>query len=257
MIQEARRGGEGVGDHTSQTVPGEVDVAFRRDMPPDQRPDVPQVGRQLLRHLLARRFQVIAALAIELCPGDQDQVVIFPNPGMQRLHRRSDGTPFPVEVYGTTFTYKGRRHVLQMVRDITKRVQTEEWLREKEEQYRSVFEATSDGVFINTLEGELVDFNPAAAQMHGYTDEEFRALQPADFIHPDSQPLFHNYSETVRGGRSYRCRAIDRRKDGSLFHVEVIGQPFSYGGQPHTLAVVRDVTEEVEAYQLLEGRVAE
>ncbi|HYN88098.1 MAG TPA: PAS domain S-box protein [Ardenticatenaceae bacterium] len=140
---------------------------------------------------------------------------------------------------------------------MTARKQAQEELREKEEQYRAIFESTSDGLFINTLEGQLVDFNPAAARMHGYTVEEFHMLQPSDFIHPDSLPLFRDYIEAVRAGQTFRGRAVDRRKDGSYFHVEVIGQGFSYGGKPHTLAIVRDVTEEVEAYQLLEQRVEE
>jgi PAS domain S-box-containing protein len=78
--------------------------------------------------------------------------------------------------------------------DITENKQVEAELLEREQQYRSIFETVSDALFINRLEdGKLVDFNPAAAFMHGYTEEEFRNLQPKDFIHPDSHHIFGEY----------------------------------------------------------------
>jgi PAS domain S-box-containing protein len=142
--------------------------------------------------------------------------------------------------------------------DITENKRVEADLHEREQQYRSIFESVSDGLFINSLEdGHLVDFNPAAARMHGYSVEEFRHLQPIDFIHPDSLPSLQDYIETVRSGGVFRDRALDVRKDGSTFFVEVLGTSFIYKGKPHALGVVRDIDEEVKSYQLLEQRVEE
>ena len=146
---------------------------------------------------------------------------------------------------------------LATTQNITDRKRAEQALREREQQYRSVFESSADGLFINDLDGNLVDFNPAAARMHGYTPEEFRRLNPSDFIHPDSRHLFQEYIATVKAGREFRGRALDIRKDGSTFHVEVTGTSFTYLGRPHTLAVVRDISAQVQAEQVLEQRVAE
>jgi PAS domain S-box-containing protein len=141
--------------------------------------------------------------------------------------------------------------------DIARRTRVEAALREREQQYRGIFESSRDGLFINDMDGRLVDFNPEAARMHGYTPEQFRKLQPEAFIHPGSLHVFERYIQTVRQGKAFRGRAVDLRKDGTPFPVEVLGTGFSYRGKPHTLAVVRDVTEEVQAYQLLEQRVQE
>ena len=170
---------------------------------------------------------------------------------------RQDGTPFPVDILGTQFIYRGEPHALAIVRDITEQVKVETTLNERELQYRSVFESSLDGLAINTLDGQLVEFNPAMAHMHGYTVDEFRQIQPMQFIHPDSQLLFVDYMATVKTGREYRCRALDVRKDGSTFHVEVVGTPFTLRGEPHAFAIVRDISAQVEAEQLLEQRVAE
>jgi PAS domain S-box-containing protein len=170
---------------------------------------------------------------------------------------RKDGSLIHVEVRGTPFMLRGQLHAFAAVRDITAQVQAEAALREREEQYRNVFETSLDGLAINDLSGRLVDFNPAMAHMHGYTVDEFRSVQPLQFIHPDSLPLFAEFMEAVNAGREYRCRAVDVRKDGSTFYIEVVGAPFTLRGQPHTFAIVRDISAQVEAEAALERRVAE
>jgi PAS domain S-box-containing protein len=171
--------------------------------------------------------------------------------------QRRDGSIFPVDIVGTQFIYRGQPHALAIVRDNTETMQTEQALQERELQYRSIFESSLDGLAINNLDGQLVEFNPAMAHMHGYTIEEFRQIQPGQFIHPASQPLFVDYMHTVRSGREYRCRAIDVRKDGSTFYVDVVGTPFTLRGQPHAFAIVRDISAQVEAEEALEQRVTE
>jgi len=171
--------------------------------------------------------------------------------------QRKDGSAFPVEVTGTQFIYRGQPHALAVVRDITERVNVEQTLHERELQYRNVFESSIDGLAINNLAGQLVEFNPAMAHMHGYTVEEFRQIQPGQFIHPDSQPLFVAYMDTVRAGREYRCRAVDIHKNGSLFYVEVVGTPFTLRGEPHAFAIVRDINAQVQAEEALREREAQ
>jgi PAS domain S-box-containing protein len=172
------------------------------------------------------------------------------------LALQKDGTPFYADAYVTAFTYRGKPHLLSIVRDVSEQIDSETQLREKEEQYRSVFEASSDGLVINDLEdGHLVEVNPAMPSMHGYTYEEFMSLHPTQFIHLDSHPLFGEYLETVKAGRPFQARAVDIRKDGTPFPVEVHGTTFTYKSRPHGLAVVRDISEQVQAQQLLEQRV--
>lgn len=127
---------------------------------------------------------------------------------------------------------------------------------EHEQQYLAIFEATSDGIFVTDLEtGIVIEANPAACRMHGY--DSMAGLHPTVFIHPDSHHLFEAYVTAVREGREFRSQAQDVRRDGSVFDVEVIGRSFVYAGRPAILGVVRDVTAQVRAYQLLEQRVAE
>lgn len=149
------------------------------------------------------------------------------------------------------------REVRVIFEDVTDRNEAQEKLKEQEQLYRSIFEATGDGIVISDMTGKLVAANPAVSRMHGYTPEEYLALSPLQFIHPDSHHLLAAYVETVKAGREFSTQAIQVRKDGTPFYVEVHGSPLIYQGKPHILGVVRDITERVEAYRLLEQRVAE
>jgi PAS domain S-box-containing protein len=138
------------------------------------------------------------------------------------------------------------------------RQRVEAQLREREGQYRAIFESTLDGLVINDLAtGVVVEANSAAHRMHGYTYEEFLGLHPTAFIHPDYHSAFAAFVETARAGGQFQVRAMDVRKDGSAFHVDVRGTAFTYQGKPHVLGVIRDITEQQESRQMLERHVAE
>jgi PAS domain S-box-containing protein len=124
---------------------------------------------------------------------------------------------------------------------------------EKERLYRSIFEATSDGLIVHDLEtGRVVKANPAASAIHGYTREEFIGLHPTAFIHPDSQHLFTQAAQVLQSGGVFQARMVHLHQDGSPFHVEVRGTAFTYQERPCLLSVVRDVSERVRAEQLLQ-----
>ncbi|BAY99784.1 multi-sensor hybrid histidine kinase [Tolypothrix tenuis PCC 7101] len=129
-------------------------------------------------------------------------------------------------------------------RDVTERHKAEVALRQSELQYRSVFEAINDGLFITEIETETIaEVNPAACQMHGYTYEEFITLHPSTYIHPDSHPVFHEFIETTKAGGQFYGQAVDVCKDGSLINVEVKGTTCIYNGKRHVLAIVRDISD--------------
>ncbi|MDZ8051212.1 MAG: PAS domain S-box protein [Aulosira sp. ZfuVER01] len=132
--------------------------------------------------------------------------------------------------------------------DITERKQAESSLEQQEILYRRIFENVSDGINILDLEtGELVAANPAACQMHGYSQEEFMRLQPPEFIHPDSLPKFAEFIRKIQANSKFHDRAVDVRKDGTLIDVEVTATPCFLNNKIHALAVLRDISERQRA----------
>jgi PAS domain S-box-containing protein len=125
-----------------------------------------------------------------------------------------------------------------------------------EQQYRIIFEAASDGMIISDLEtGRVVDANPAAIAMHGYSREEFIGLHLTAYIHPDSQRLFTESANEIQPGGVFNVPAIHLHKDGSSFYVDVRRTAIPFQARPCLLSVVRDVNERINAERLLHERV--
>ncbi|MBE9103223.1 PAS domain S-box protein [Vacuolonema iberomarrocanum] len=134
--------------------------------------------------------------------------------------------------------------ILVVIEDITEKRQVEIALRQQEAQYRAVFENAADGFWISDFDtGQPVTANPALCEMYGYSAAEFLQLAPAAFIHESSLDKYAEFLETVRSGRAFQAEVINIRKDGTLFDLEVNAKPVDYQGQPHVLAVLRDISD--------------
>jgi PAS domain S-box-containing protein len=147
--------------------------------------------------------------------------------------------------------------IVSMAEDITEAKSAARELAEREQQYRSIFEATSDGLVITDLEGQIVDINPAAITMSGYTRSEVAQLRPSDFIARERRESFRRLLALVRDSERLEIQTLGQRRDGSQFDLELRASRFVYRGEPHLLSMVRDITERVRSIQLLEARVKE
>jgi PAS domain S-box-containing protein len=171
--------------------------------------------------------------------------------------RGADGGWRWIEATGTNLLDDSEvRAVVVNYHDITSHKQVEDALREKETQYRSIFEAATDGFTVTDLEtGVVVDANPAFCRMHDYSREELVGMHSPRFIHTDDHGLFGEYLTTIRSGREFHARARNVRKDGSVFPVDVVGKSFVYRGRLHVLGVIRDITDQLETERVLEANV--
>src|SRR6516162_7236117 len=122
-----------------------------------------------------------------------------------------------------------------------------------EELYHSAFDATNDGLFIGDLDGTIVEVNPAACKMYGYTHEEMIGLTGFHLNHPDSYPLIEELNATLPP-LGTRPRLVAVRKDGTTFHTEGQVAVFPYQGKLHRVAAVRDITAQVQAEEQLHER---
>jgi len=130
-------------------------------------------------------------------------------------------------------------------------------IEDKEQQYRIIFEAASDGMIISDIEtGCVVDANPAAIAMHDFTREEFIGLHLTAYIHPDSQRLFIQAPHVIQSqGGLLDVPAVHLHKDGSSFFVDARRTAIPFQARPCLLSIVRDVTERINAERLLHERV--
>lgn len=102
---------------------------------------------------------------------------------------------------------------------------------ELKEEKRAIFEQCGDAIFVvNPLTREIIEANSAAAIMTGYPVAEFQEMN-FDSLLPDpqisSQKVFASSTFT-----DYPLRAVLRRKDGTLIHVDINASAIHRGQQP-------------------------
>ena len=124
---------------------------------------------------------------------------------------------------------------------------------ESERGYRHIFETAGDGLIINDLgTGLVIEANPAAYRMYGYTCEEFVGLHFSSLIHPESSHQFTKYVQAVQSQDLYTGLQVHLRRDGSQFYVELSGAVLTDQGRSVLLSSVRDVSRRVHSEQLLQ-----
>ncbi len=126
----------------------------------------------------------------------------------------------------------------------------------EEKEYRSIFDTVIDALIIHDLEnGLIVEANPAACSMHGYTREEFIGLQVTTCIHPDSQYVFSEALQVFLSDGVFDIQTLDVCRDAPTFYAVWRGSVTIYEGRPCLLSIVRDVSKRIQMEQQLSQRV--
>jgi PAS domain S-box-containing protein len=170
-------------------------------------------------------------------------------------HRRKDGTSFPVEVRIRHFDQRGRRF-LSSVRDISERKRAEDELRESEERFRSFVNHATDGFFLFDEHQAVLDVNSQACQSLGYSREEMIGMHPSDFDAGLDEASIARIGERVTSGETVTFETLHRRKDGTVFPVEVRARQFQQGAHRFRLSLARDITERKRAEEVLRASEA-
>ena len=140
--------------------------------------------------------------------------------------------------------------------DTTERKQAEEALTRSEHLYRTLFEGAQDAILIIDMEGDaigqIVSANSTAAKIHGYTLEEMVTLNMADLNTSESARRIPERMKVILAGEWLREEASHRRKDGSVFPVEIAASLLTIDDHKYCLAIDRDITERKQAEEQLQ-----
>jgi PAS domain S-box-containing protein len=120
-------------------------------------------------------------------------------------------------------------------------------IQESEKRYRTLFESAGDAIFIVEAEGEklgdIVDANQAAADMHGYTLEEILTLNLVkDLDVPIEADKAPGRVKRMMQGEWIKSEIMHRKKDGTVFTVEISAGLLEYMGRKYILAFDRDIS---------------
>ncbi len=161
------------------------------------------------------------------------------------MHRRKDGTRFPVETRLAVLRRGGPAIIVAFARDVSEQEAARRALRESEARYQRLVELLPDGV-VTFREGRVTFANPAAATTGGVSrPEEFIGKAVADFVHRDARAATLERIARVEAGEQVPFEAARLvRPDGSSYPVEMAGAPI---GEGESVAVIRDLTERERA----------
>lgn len=122
-------------------------------------------------------------------------------------------------------------------------------LKSSEERYRLLFNTGSDAIVVIDVETLAhVDVNDAAVDLYGYSREELLALHSTDL---SAEPEETRHQIVSQSGKVRIPLRYHRRKDGTVFPVEVVARFFELNGKRLLLASMRDISERLQAEEAL------
>ncbi len=122
---------------------------------------------------------------------------------------------------------------------------------ESERRHRLLFESAADAIFILSAEGSdagrILQANEAAAEIHGYPVEELVTMRIQDLDSPDAAGGALERIDRMLKGEWIKMELDHRKKDVTVFPVEVSAGIFEVGSRKYILAFDRDITDRRKA----------
>jgi PAS domain S-box-containing protein len=135
---------------------------------------------------------------------------------LEGVHRRVDGSTFPVEAAVAAHAVGQREYVLAVVRDVKGRRRIEDALVESEDRYRSLVGQSFDAVFLTTRGGAVVEANQPALALFGYDGGGFVGVD-ARMLLPRTDDVRRFQRAMAEEGIVRQLEVELRRRDGETF----------------------------------------
>ena len=219
------------------------------------------LNRQAERLVRGRRQDLIGRNAWELFPEAVGTTFYreFRRTMEQRVPVAFEAHYAPLALWLGVRAYPSLEGIAVHLVDITERKRAEEVL----ERYRLLSQYARDIILFVRTDGRIIEANEAAVRAYGYSRQELQSMSIYDLRAPITTPAVAGQMAEA-DARGILFETVHRRKDGSLFPVEVSSQGTTMAEQRVLLSIIRDISErkqiEAERERLLaevERRAAE
>ena len=127
-------------------------------------------------------------------------------------------------------------------------------LKTNKEYLRLLFVDSPDAVFVQDTDGNVLDVNPAACQLHEMTYEELVGMNVLDLVPPDYKQQVQEQYPGWKDGVLCSYQGFSITKTGKTVPVEIRGRRLDHNGQTINLLHVRDITQRTQEDNLLQGQ---
>ncbi|MBZ0156438.1 MAG: PAS domain S-box protein [Alphaproteobacteria bacterium] len=169
----------------------------------------------------------------------------------ETLHRRKDGTLFPVEVNAKYVAHQGKYYIISVVRDITDRKRAED----ERARLVAALDSIADAIAVTDTDWTVQYVNPGFEQVTGYSRKEVVGRNLHLLKEDEQHELYREIGNALLRGEVWRGRMKSRKKDGTLYEEDVAFSPVRgmFEQVLGYVAVKRDITEKVRLEAIVEA----
>ncbi|HOW64637.1 MAG TPA: PAS domain S-box protein [Verrucomicrobiota bacterium] len=185
------------------------------------------------------------------------KVITLGEDRFESIHRRKDGSCFPVDV---SVQYKPAENgqLVVFLRDIADRKEMEKRLRQNEARYRALVEHAPIAIFVNRSD-QVTLANQECLHLFGaQAQKQLLGKSPLELFHPEDHARVRQRIHVLRDLGRPVAAAEEKiiRLDGTPVDVEVSAAPFEDEGINSIHVVLRDISERKRAEDRLRRQIA-
>jgi formate hydrogenlyase transcriptional activator len=199
-------------------------------------------------------FDIDAKVTRSMAAGIREQLRKLGSVTIESLHRRKDGSVFPVEV-SMKWVQLEREYVVAVAHDLTTRKEAEGRIRASENRYRAVHDRSPAGIcWIESASGRFLRVNPKYCEIVGRTEADLLERDFRSITHPDDLVENCRMLQRLLNGelQHYRMEKRYIRPDGEIRWADVSIVAMIEGDKPvWNMAIVDDITERKQAEEAL------
>ena len=181
---------------------------------------------------------------------EKAQVQTQPRINLETFHLKKNGTRVPVEIHSRAISYRGKKVILNVARDISKRIEAQKALRESEERYRSVVENSRDGIVILNNDLKILFANERFCEILGRPRIEIQNHDVRKYLEPSEHRNIETHFRKIQKGEKLNsgpiCTII--RDSGEARSVKISANRFRDSGEKERIvSQVSDITDQLRA----------
>jgi PAS domain S-box-containing protein len=181
---------------------------------------------------------------------EKAQIQTQPKINLETFHLKKKGTRVPVEIHSRAISYRGKKVILNVARDVSKRFEAEKALRESEERYRSVVENSRDGIIILNDELNILYANEKFSEILSRPRIEIEGSDFRKYLEPSGRSNIEAHYRKIQTGEKINSGPICTimRDTGEGRSVKISTNRFQDSSEKEKIvSQISDITDQLHA----------